>query len=163
MNKFNSQKGFAVPVLVVIALLIIGGIWFSGRRASYDPVKTSTIRLVSPNGGETLTIGATTTISFVTRGNVKDNYRVVIWLDEGSAPLVTIPATQTTHSFVVPENVLIGGDAISPLQPGSYKFRATLYDGEPCIGFCAPSETMELGSDISDGEVMIATSTQITN
>jgi hypothetical protein len=164
MKTINTNKGLIAPVIALIVVLIIAGIWYAtSRKGTPSDVASSTpITLISPNGGETLTIGATTTVTFKTNIDLKDNYRVVVWLEEGAAPLAVIPATSTTHSFVIPESILIGGDAMAPLMAGSYKFRVTLHDGEPCTGHCLPSDVKELGSDSSDTAFTIGTSTAKT-
>jgi hypothetical protein len=164
MNKINSQKGSIAPIIAIIVVLVIIGIWYGTRSkdATVEPVviaSSTPITLLSPNGGETLKVGATTTISFKTEGDIKDNYRVVIWLEEGAAPLATIAATTTSHVITIPESILVGGDAVAPLAAGAYKIRVSLHDGEPCTGFCPPSEVKEIGSDTSDATFMIATST----
>ncbi|KND48356.1 MAG: hypothetical protein AB197_00375 [Parcubacteria bacterium C7867-002] len=157
-DKLSAHKGSALPViLAIIALMLLGGAYYYSKTMKGDVVAPS-ITLVSPNGGENLIIGTNTSVTFKTTGEIKDTYKVVIWLDEGAAPLATISATETTHSLKIPDSVLIGGDAVAPLQPGMYKIRVALYDGTPCTGFCMPTDVKELATDSSDGEVTIATS-----
>jgi hypothetical protein len=165
MKKINSQKGFIAPLLAIIIIVVIIGVWVATKSKNQtSTTATSTpITLLSPNGGETWVIGATTTVSFSISTTTTDASRVVIWLEEGAAPLATIPATTTSYSFVVPASVLIGGDAVGPLAPGANKIRVSLYDGTPCTGHCiATTSPMELGSDSSDGDIMIATSSPVT-
>jgi hypothetical protein len=159
-NYLQFNKGFGlIQIIAIVAVLAIGGVYFTQKGSKSTDVTAPTITLVSPNGGETLTIGSSTTVVFTTTGEIKDTYRVVIWLDEGAAPLATIAATTTSYSLTIPASILIGGDAVAPLQPGSYKIRVALYDGVPCTGHCLPSDVKELASDSSDGVVIIATST----
>jgi hypothetical protein len=164
MKKINSQKGSIAPLLAIIVIIVIAGIWYATKSKTETPVTTAApITLISPNGGETLVIGATTTVSFSIATTTTEASRVVIWLEEGAAPLATIPATTTSYSFVLPASILIGGDAMAPLAPGANKIRVTLYDGTPCTGHCMPTEVKEIGSDSSDADVMIATSTPLTS
>ncbi len=156
-NYIQNVKGSISPIILLVALVLVGGIWYAVNKKGIVNTDTDapTITLVSPNGGENLTIGQPTKVTFTTTGEIKDGYKVVIWLEEGAAPLATMDATTTSYTFTVPESVLIGGDAVAPLEPGSYKIRVALYDGTPCTGFCMPSEVKELATDSSDGEVTV--------
>jgi hypothetical protein len=161
--KKTYTKGSIAPLVIIVAVLVIAAIWWTmskNKEVAPAPVATSSpITLISPNGGETLVIGATTTVTFKTEGELASTSQVVIWFEEGGAPIATIPATSTSYSFVVPSSVLIGGDAVGPLATGPNKIKVSLYDGVPCTGFCQPSSVKELGSDSSDGIITIATST----
>lgn len=157
-KKIQKNKGFILKrILILIVLLLALGLLYSvfPKKSNNGEVSKHSIHLLSPNGGETLTMGATTTITFETTGEIKEPYQVVIWLDPSAAPLATIPANQTSYSFALPSSVLVGGDAVAPLEPGSYKIRIALYDGIPCTGLCVPSDVIELAHDASDAEINI--------
>lgn len=155
-DKLSTSKGFVLKRIIILAVLVVAlvGLYSFTQKGTID-TGAPTITLTSPNGGETLTIGQPTTVTFTTTGEIKDEYNVVIWLNEASAPLATISATTTSYTLTIPESVLIGGDAVAPLEPGSYKIRVALYDGVPCTGFCLPSDVKELASDSSDGMITI--------
>ncbi|MEK7646427.1 MAG: hypothetical protein AAB381_01915 [Patescibacteria group bacterium] len=158
-DRLSTSKGFGiVQIIAIVAVLVLGGVYVAQKGSKTTDVAAPTITLVSPNGGEALIIGSSTPVSFTTTGEIKDGYQVVIWLEEGAAPLATIGATTTSYSLTIPESVLIGGDAVAPLEAGSYKIRVALYDGVPCTGHCLPTDVKELASDSSDGEVKIGTS-----
>jgi hypothetical protein len=155
-NYLQFNKGFGlIQIIAIVAVLAFGAVYFTQKGSKSTDVTAPTITLVSPNGGETLTIGSSTTVAFTTTGEIKDGYKVVIWLDEGAAPLATIGATTTSYSLTIPTSILIGGDAVAPLEAGSYKIRVALYDGVPCTGHCLPSDVKELANDSSDEVITI--------
>ncbi len=158
----SNKKSTWILIAVILAVLIVG-IWYASSRSTgrhltgTDPV----IILQSPNGRETLTIGEYIPVTFDIPGEVKNDQFVAISIEPGAAPVALITATTTQFALKLPESILIGGDALAPLEPGKYKLRLTLYQGRPCLGTCIASSTM-LGYDETDSEVTIvkaATST----
>ncbi len=113
------------------------------------------ITLYSPNGGETMKIGEKRTISFSAQGVFEPGYYVALILEPGYIPLTTITATSSSYEWTVPKTVCVGGDACSSTSPGSYSITARLYEGVPCIGFCAPTNAKLIAEDKSNSNFTI--------
>jgi hypothetical protein len=155
-HTFNSQKG-STPILVaIVAILVIVGIWYAlTRSAKTGDTTQPVIVLMSPNGREKFEIGEYIPVTFDVAGEVKEDQFVAFYLYPGAAPLALTTATTTKFALMVPENILIGGDASAPLEPGKYTLRATLFQGRPCLGHCVTASSTELGFDETDSEIII--------
>ncbi len=160
-NSSHNSKKILIVVVIVIA---IAAIWYSttretGHRLSgIDPV----ITIQSPNGRENIEIGSRVAVTIDVAGEPVLNRYVVLSLEPGAAPLALFTSTTSNILLDIPESILIGGDAMAPLEPGKYLLRATLYDGMPCLGHCMSASSTEIGFDVTDSEINIiraATST----
>ena len=119
------------------------------------PTGPLSITLVSPNGGEIMRIGEKKTITFITTGPIKNEYRVALVLEPGFIPLATITATTTSFAWTVPSTVCLGGDACTATEPGAYSITARLYDNVPCVGFCMPTDAKLISEDKSNSSFII--------
>jgi hypothetical protein len=131
------------------------------------PVVADSFKVVSPNGGEVVALGATAVVSWdIGLRPPLSNETIVLSLVDGPsqgviATLNANQASQGNYRWQV-QHIVIGGDAISTILPGAYRLKAELYDGTPCLGFCVQPVTpvKVIANDVSDRQFRIIESTR---
>lgn len=103
------------------------------------------LRVVTPNGGETLEIGQTYTIRWTGPAVLQTGYRLILELvtSQGQMPGFIVWSfdsnTYGSKQYNWQVSNVCGGDVCYPAQPGSYRLRATIYDdGYYCTALCPP-------------------------
>lgn len=127
-NKNNTFKTKALSALMLFSIIFFG----SGLHAVQ--AVGANVSLVTPNGGQTFSIGGTMQVTW-NASNLPANAVAIINLTNGPTngpikTLIPIPASKTA-SFAIPTEILQGNTMI-PLQTGSYKVEIAIYDKVPC-------------------------------
>ncbi len=143
------------------------------RPATVSPA-SSLVELVAPNGGETLQLGGTYDVRWRFGSPQVPATHVTLTLEDragsavgvittigpaAGAVVVTTPATNPEYRWKL-EALMVEGDLIVPLKPGTYRMRIDAYDGPPCPGFCSVNypQPKLLASDRSDAAFNIVPS-----
>lgn len=127
------------------------------------PGSSSPISLISPNGGETLVIGKSASITWQSDATSSKPW-VALFLEPGDIFLRQGLTASSTYQWDVPNTYCYGNICGYQLFPGNnyYKIEARLYTGPLlCLGNCllnTPQPTL-IGKDQSDNPFTIATST----
>lgn len=108
MNIKNStQKGFVVPVVTALAVLLIAGGVYWGMK-SKTPANISTITVISPNGGETYKIGQNISIEWspkniaITKIQLWSSDAGVTGVYGGDLETNTAPILSGHYDYVIP-------------------------------------------------------------
>lgn len=115
------------------------------------------VRIVTPNGNETLRIGETYQVSWTGPDIIPSSYRLqmALWGTTGGEIILpsngTTVAQNKTYAWKIDSVVSYPAEApvSTPIIPGSYKLKLVLYDGPRCI-FCPPPYPTAIGEDESD-------------
>lgn len=159
----NTQKGFAVVLLVVVVVVLgaagyLGLKWYQSHQL-IGPGLPPTIKLVSPNGGETWEIGGTKEVRWEGSG-LNKRYVLEVFLTDGPTTghlLELSPLTSSGKASIKLGENIVQGDIAQQTKPGNYKIRIVLYDKEPCLELCPPDKNpaIVLAQDISDGFIKV--------
>ena len=161
MNKISTPLG--ILIILIIAILIGGGVlayqyWWLPKQET-PPQESPSIKVLSPNGGETWEIGKTYSVKWKTAGDVTGKYVVIYYNQINSAlegaidePII---ATEGSYDWTINEHT----ENIS-IQPGHYKISLILYDSLPRFDLWSHDTSYQLpkiiGQDSSDSPFSIA-------
>ena len=131
--------------------------------------KNFSLKIISPNGGERIAINDTSEISWSLSPTPPLTYTLILSLFDGLTPGFVasprpIPESGKYVWKVSPS--ITQGDMVFMLQSGSYRLKASLYDGAPCLGLCPPTTMPQpkiLNEDISDAPFMVTKQATSTN
>lgn len=156
VSYFGDKKMKKIIILMLLSLLVVPFVFASPPAFG--------IKIFSPKGGETLTIGETYLIKW---NNIPydvttdSDFRLGIFLEDGPTPgLITVLAPEffnkgkynTGEYKWKIQDTIVQGDMGMRLESGKYKVKLVLYDGKPCLGLC-PREDLQpivLAEDKSD-------------
>lgn len=147
-------------IIFGISTLLLVGVFYSinnleAEAQSQTSSASFNIGIISPTEESILTVGKKFNFKWKTEGSIPSGAVIVLSLVDGPTSgeltqLRKIPKSKR-YSFKIPKNVVLGGDALIPLEAGQYRLKLDVYNKVPC-GMLANCTTARLlDSDTSDG------------
>lgn len=103
---------------------------FTVRTFNNEP---ASVKVMTPNGGESWKIGQKYSIVFAATGNIKPTQVAKITLESGGMIIATVSATSSPYTWTVPKTICRPDGACPNLLPGIYKIRLGLYEGTSLV------------------------------
>lgn len=143
-----------------------------GEKATFIPTTppaataSSSISVLTPNGGEKYKIGDTLNIKYSGKNFPLASY-LSVFLTDGPTPIdvkamsnaISSPSTSGEVSFVIPESGCSGDMCYPAFKPGNYKVNLLLTDKRPVGNIPNPPAVKTLADDKSNATFAIASST----
>lgn len=165
VKKFQAKYGIAQTGYVGLLTRAKLNELFGGGGGT----KNFSLKIISPNGGEKIAVNDTVEVRWSLSPAPPSSHTLILSLFDGPTPgivasLRPIPQSGKYSWKVLPS--ITQGDMVFMLQSGSYRMKASLYDGAPCLGLCPPTNVPQpklLNEDISDAPFVVAKQATSTN
>lgn len=93
----------------------------------------ASVKVMTPNGGESWKIGQKYSIVFAATGDIKPTQVAKITLESGGMMIATVSATSSPYLWTIPKTICRPDGACPNLTPGLYKIQVAIYEGTTLI------------------------------